>query len=136
MALFENVPYTNFQDLNLDYLIRVAKHVEAVADRMDAWKIQHENEYLELKKFMDALKSGSFPDEMEAALRHWCAENVQAIINQAIKQVWFGLTKTGYFVAYIPESWEDITFDTEDDYDSINYGHLILKTNVYNTIGG
>lgn len=136
MALFENVPYTNFQDLNLDYLIRVAKYAEAVADQMEAWKVQHTKEYQELKDFMDALKRGDFPPEMEAALRQWCVENVNGIINDTIQQVWFGLTDTGYFVAYIPESWSDITFDTEDDYNNSNYGHLILRTNVYRTYGG
>lgn len=136
MALFESVPYTNFQDVNLDYLIRTAKYVEKVAANMEEWKVQHQKEYEELKSFMDALVSGDFPPEMEAALRKWCVENVNEIINDTIKQVWFGLTDSGYFVAYIPESWSDITFDTIDDYDDPNYGHLVLRTDIYQTIGG
>lgn len=136
MALFESVPYTNFQDVNLDYLIRTAKYVEKVASNMEEWKVQHQKEYEELKSFMDALVAGDFPPEMEAALRKWCVENVNNIINDTIKQVWFGLTDSGYFVAYIPESWSDITFDTIDDYDDPNYGHLVLRTEIYQTIGG
>ena len=136
MALFESVPYTNFQDVNLDYLIRTAKYVEKVAVNMEEWKVQHQKEYEELKSFMDALVAGDFPPEMEAALRKWCVENVNEIINDTIKQVWFGLTDSGYFVAYIPESWSDITFDTIDDYDDPNYGHLVLRTEIYQTIGG
>lgn len=136
MALFESVPYTNFQDVNLDYLIRTAKYVEKVAANMEEWKVLHQKEYEELKSFMDALVAGDFPPEMEAALRKWCVENVNNIINDTIKQVWFGLTDTGYFVAYIPESWSDITFDTIDDYDDPNYGHLVLRTEIYQTIGG
>lgn len=136
MALFESVPYTNFQDVNLDYLIRTAKYVEKVAANMEEWKVQHQKEYEELKSFMDALVAGDFPPEMEAALRKWCVENVNEIINDTIQQVWFGLTDSGYFVAYIPESWSDITFDTIDDYDDPNYGHLVLRTEIYQTIGG
>lgn len=57
-------------------------------------------------------------------------EFLEGIIEKSIKNVWFGLTQSGYFVAYIPESWSDIKFATSG-YDTIannvNYGHLILK---------
>ena len=46
-----------------------------------------------------------------------------------VKQVYFGLTDTGYFVAYIPESWNDIIFGTSglDDFPAgVDYGHLTL----------
>ena len=45
--------------------------------------------------------------------------------------VFFGITDDGYFVAYIPESWDDITFNTTGL--DINlpiqpeYGHLVLS---------
>ena len=128
MAVFENVPYTNFQDLNLDYLIKTAKYVEAVAENVNAWKVQHEKDYEELKALVDAMASGDFPEGMEEALIQWCVDNVNNIIDETIKQVWFGLTQDGYFVAYVPESWQDITFSTIDDYDNPYYGHLVLNT--------
>lgn len=37
---------------------------------------------------------------------------LKQIIENAIKNVWFGLTQDGRFVAYIPESWQEITFGT------------------------
>lgn len=44
--------------------------------------------------------------------------------------VFFGITDDGYFVAYIPESWDDITFYTTelDIFLPIQpeYGHLVL----------
>lgn len=55
----------------------------------------------------------------------------EKIITEAIAtMVFFGLTDTGYFVAYIPDSWSDITFETTG-YDVIvptmpEYGHLCL----------
>lgn len=56
---------------------------------------------------------------------------LERYISDAIKMVFFGLTDTGYFVAYIPESWEDITFNTtEYDIDvpiMQDYGHLVLS---------
>lgn len=59
---------------------------------------------------------------------------MEEIIAQYIKMVFFGLTDDGYFVAYIPDSWDDIQFSTSqyDDFTSLepDYGHLILSVNV------
>lgn len=46
-------------------------------------------------------------------------------VAESVKQVYFGLSNTGYFVAYIPKSWDEITFDTIQEGDL--YGHLTLK---------
>lgn len=56
---------------------------------------------------------------------------IESYISEAIKMVFFGLTDTGYFVAYIPDSWDDITFNTTE-YDitvpcMTEYGHLVLS---------
>lgn len=51
----------------------------------------------------------------------WLDENMEEIMHDAVKLVWFGLTDDGYFMAVIPESWEEITFDTTVD------GELMLK---------
>lgn len=63
-----------------------------------------------------------FADDIE----RWINENMQSIISIAIKMVFFGLTKDGYFCAYIPDSWEGIIFDTIMDYADNNYGCLTL----------
>ena len=59
---------------------------------------------------------------------------IEEIINQYVKMVFFGLTQDGHFVAYIPDSWDEIVFSTSqyDDFTSIepDYGHLILSVNV------
>lgn len=58
-------------------------------------------------------------------------EEIDNIIrNYIATSIFFGLTKDGYFVAYIPESWSDIRFGTTG-YDittnsETNYGHLAL----------
>lgn len=54
----------------------------------------------------------------------------EIIENYIVTMVFFGLTDDGYFVAYIPESWDDITFYTTelDIFLPIEpeYGHLVL----------
>ena len=63
------------------------------------------------------------------------AEDSHSGLGDMIKTVWFGLTDDGYFVAYIPESWQDVTFRTTD-YDMTTelmpeFGHLVLQANYY-----
>lgn len=62
-------------------------------------------------------------------------ENVNKVLEDIIERyivtmVFFGITDDGYFVAYIPESWDDITFYTTelDIFLPIEteYGHLVL----------
>ena len=78
------------------------------------------------KKFQES----GFDDYYRQQIEQWVCDNMRSIISQAIQMVYFGLTDDGYFVAYIPESWSQIMFDTEVNYASDNYGRLILSFNV------
>ena len=128
--LFSVYPYHNFSDYNLDWCIKVVKELMNHVTDMEEWRSQHEVEYQELKRFYDDIISGNFPDSMIEALKDWLSRNAIDLIGELVKMVFFGLTDSGYFVAYIPESWEDITFKTSE-YD-VNiplfgeYGHLVL----------
>ena len=77
-------------------------------------------------------------DELRADLKivqDWIAnydeDKIIELFDHYFKFVFFGLTEDGYFVAYIPESWNDIQFSTSgyDNFTSIEpeYGHLILS---------
>jgi uncharacterized membrane protein YraQ (UPF0718 family) len=97
---------------------------------MEEWRNQHEAEFQELKQFYDDIVSGNFPESMIDALKDWLSRNAIDLIGELVKMVFFGLTDSGYFGAYMPESWEDITFKTSE-YDVIipsfgEYGHLVL----------
>lgn len=48
-------------------------------------------------------------------------EIVEKEVHEVAKFVQFGLNDDGYFVAYIPESWSEIEFDTDSD------GNLVLR---------
>lgn len=59
-------------------------------------------------------------------------ETVKEMVNKYITAgVYFGLTDDGYFVAYIPEAWSDIHFNTTGyDIDlpiQPEFGHLVLS---------
>lgn len=58
-------------------------------------------------------------------------EQIEKIIAEYLKvAVFFELTDAGYFVANVPETWNEIDFGTSD-YDvnvpNVDYGHLILS---------
>lgn len=130
---FNEYPYRNYSDLNLDWVIKEIKQFNDAVQNLNDWKVSHEKEYEELKTLYDAIISGNFPPDMDYALIKWMKANANDIISELIKNVFFGLTDAGYFVAYTPESWSDIVFNTSD-YDiilkahpEIGYGHLILS---------
>lgn len=128
--MFNEYPYTNYNDYNLDWLIKTARNL---LDRMDAtekWQEEHQKAYQELKDLYDAVMSGNFPPSIQKAFEKWMRENALDLVGELVKTVFFGLTETGYFVAYIPESWDDIKFGTTglDDFPECfeEFGHLTL----------
>lgn len=70
---------------------------------------------------------------LENAVDKWINENMSYIFTKVAKQVYFGLTEEGYFVAYIPDGWDDIVFDTGFVYGEDTYGRLILRWDVDNS---
>jgi len=90
-------------------------------------------EILKLREEFDEFKEGAFDDYYIELLTNWINDNMANIIRQSIKMVFFGLTSDGYFCAYIPESWSDITFDTGMVYGTQAYGRLILQYDVDGT---
>lgn len=82
-----------------------------------------------LKAEFEKFKASGFEDYYETQLNAWIDAHMADIISRYVKQVFFGLTLDGYFVAYIPEgsAWEDIIFDTGAVYADDKYGRLILN---------
>lgn len=123
-------PYTDFHELNLDWILAHFKEfIEEIAG-LEAWKTSHEAEYQQLKDLYDDIISGDFPQSMKDALERWVRINGVDIIGELVKMVFFGITMDGYFVAYIPDSWNEITFGTTgfDDFPAdVEYGHLTLS---------
>lgn len=82
----------------------------------------------QFKKFMES----GFDDYYRDQIEKWFNDNAFNIYKLIAKQVFFGLTDDGYFCAYVPDSWKEITFDTGMNYDTYTYGRLILR---YDTDG-
>lgn len=79
-----------------------------------------------LAEQFDKFIEGGFEEYYEGMLTAWILQNAGELLTKYIKLVFFGLTPDGYFCAWIPESWSEITFDTVADYSDPFYGRLVL----------
>jgi hypothetical protein len=129
MSFFE-FPHTRTYDSDLGWLIRHTKSAEEAIDTLNAWVAENEPTIDNLAQLYIDLTTGQLPEAMTEAINNWLSHNAADIVTQLIKMVFFGLTDDGYFVAYIPDSWDDITFGTSglDDFPSgVDFGHLTLS---------
>ena len=81
----------------------------------------------QLKEEVDKLTNGDYIEIYVNALSEWIDNNLQQLVAKLVKYVWFAINDEGYFVAYIPDKWDFIGFDTITDPDSDDYGKLALE---------
>lgn len=119
-AFGENFPYTNFHNLNLDWIIKVLKNLIN--------KEEEQNNNIENLK------------EQVSALEEWVDNYNQDFIQNTVLQylesilaqmIFVEISDAGYFVYHIPNGWEEITFHTTGlDIELAlqpQYGHLVLS---------
>ena len=134
MSFFE-FPNTRTYDNDLGWLIRNVKSAEDAVKTLEKFMADSQDAFDQLNKLLDDIAAGAFPEEISNAIRNYIVKNFYDIVGDMAMTVWFGLTDGGYFVAYIPESWDEITFKTTGyDYETElqpEYGHLVLQANYY-----
>ena len=135
-GLYDNLPYTNFHELNLGWLVNTVK---VLADKYEELDIEGTLEDLSqaiagnteaiasLNTRFAALENGAYIENYIPALARWINANLQEVIARVAKFVFFGITDDGYFYVDIPESWSDVQFSTGlDPSKPDEYLHLIL----------
>ena len=104
-------------DDSLSYYEAVCKMVEKLNEIIKTANLSSESikllfELVEgLQKQLDEFKEHGFDDYYKEQVKQWIDDNLYNIFRYTIRQVVFGLTKEGYVVAYVPDSWSDIDFD-------------------------
>lgn len=130
---FNKYPYTDFHELNLDWVLTTVKQLFEAVQQIDGWIDNHQQEYEELKALYDQIMAGNFPPSIKNAFAAWMQANALDLVGDLVKMVIFNITDDGYFVAYIPESWDDIIFGTtglDVILPGYDYGHLVLSYSI------
>lgn len=128
MSFFE-FPHTRTYDSDLGWLIKRVNSYDETISALDEWIAENQPKIDDLEDFKAALEDGNLPQGVRDGLLIWAQQNIPDIIERAIRSVFFVL-ENGYFVAYIPDSWDEITFGTSglDDFPAgIDFGHLTLS---------
>ena len=106
--------------LNFD---KIENYLDYVASEMNEWNLEFSEE---IEKEFAAMWE-AIHDEYEKQLNEWIHNDGERVFKEIFSQIYFGLTDDGYFCAYVPESWSDITFDTGMRFGHFDYGRLILR---------
>lgn len=130
MSFFE-FPNTRTYDSDLGWLIKCCKTVGDAVEALEKWKNEVNPTIEDFKKLYDDMMSGNLPPAIQEGIRTWLQKNALDLFGDLIHSVFFEITDSGYFIAYIPKGWSDITFNTtEYDYSTPlqpQYGHLVLS---------
>ena len=129
MSFFE-FPHTRTYDTDLGWLIKCCKTVQDAIKVLDDWVAENEPKIEDFYELYTMLINGDLPPGIQEGINKWMEENALDIVGRLVKMVFFGLTMDGYFIAYIPDSWNDITFGTSglDDFPpDTDFGHLTLS---------
>lgn len=107
-------------------LKKVISYIEYVAKEAD---VSHEA-LQELQEEFEKFQESGFEDYYEEQIEQWVKDNLGSLFETYSRGVYFGLNLDGRFVAYVPDSWNDIVFDTGADFTLDTYGRLILRMDV------
>lgn len=134
-GVFENLPYSNFHELNLGWLLETVKEMasqyddlDTILDDLEAAVNGNTAAIASLNTRFQRLENGEYIENYIPALADWINNNLITLVSRIAKFVVFGLTDTGYFYADIPESWNEVQFSTGFDPEiTEEYLHLILN---------
>ena len=116
--LFNKFPYTDAHELNLDFLLQKIKELGVNVD--------------ELKKIIEDYSTTI--DEKIEWIEDWINNFDDEFLIQEIQKylasmIFIEISDAGYIVYYIPDSWDEITFQTtgvDVIIPGVDYGHLVL----------
>lgn len=131
MSFLNDFPHVRQYDGDLGWLIRKCGSLITAVEALEEWKSSSQVTIDGLNAILDMIRSGNLPADIAAGIKEWIVKNFYDIVGEMAKMVFFGLTDSGYFVAYIPESWDDIDFKTTGWDITLaiqpEYGHLVLE---------
>lgn len=132
MAFNYEFPYTDPNLYNDDWLLNRMKELLVQLNELEEWKSEWQDEYDKFVELVEQIESGNFPESIQEAFKSWMEKNALSLVGELVKMVFFGITDSGHFVAYIPDGWDDIIFNTtglDITVAGTDFGHLTLSFN-------
>lgn len=130
---FFDFPHTRTYDSDLGWLIKHVNSFDETIATLNAWIAENQPKLDDFENLYNMMISGDLPSGVQEGINKWMRLHALDIVGELAKMVWFGLNDDGYFVAYIPESWDEIIFNTtglDISIPDIDYGHLVLSFNI------
>ena len=116
---FHNYPYTDAHELNLDWVICEIKKLGVDVHQMEEELHQYEgNTSAQIQYLMDWVNN--YDDQFAIA----------TIQKYLATMIFVEISDAGYIVYYIPDTWDEITFNTtglDITVPDVDYGHLVLS---------
>ncbi len=119
-AFGEHFPYTNFHDLNLDWIIETLKKI----------KEDEEAQNLSIEELKERL------EPVEEWIANYSTEYTKELVENYLKtilasMIFVEISDSGYFIYHIPDGWDSIVFNTTGWDINLTmqpeYGHLVLS---------
>lgn len=107
-------------------LIPLRDHVNDIADQVNI----NSDEIKNLYDIFESYINSGYSDFYKEQIKEWITNNLPYLWTTFCEMAFVGLTSDGHFCVYIPDAWNDITFDTGAVYGTPSYGRLILRYNV------
>ena len=121
------------QEQRIHAICKQLAKIIGYADYISNQVNENSTDISELQNLFEQFMESGFDDYYAEQNERWINDNLAYLFETLAKQVYFGINEQGYFTAYIPESWDDIVFDTGAQYGIDTYGRLILRWDVDNS---
>ena len=120
MGFFNNFPYTNFHELNSDWILQFVKELSE----------KYPKDFEAIAKKVSELSKNV--DKLSGKVENFDYNYISGLLEKYIPaSIYPEITDAGYIVFNIPENWDNITFNTTGIDIELElqpeYGHLVLN---------
>ena len=131
MSYFE-FPHTRTYDSDLGWLIKHVNSYDETIEALNTWIAENTPKLNDFENLYNMLMAGNLPPGVQEGINKWMQLHALDIFGELIKMVFIAIDDNGYIIAYIPDGWDDIIFNTTGLDISIpgtDFGHLTLSYN-------
>lgn len=115
---------------SIDNFEKALKELNVRVDNVEQAFIDLRNsitdEISQLYEILEKIKNGDYVDLYLPSIINWINKNLKELVKDIVTYVSFGISDDGYFVAYIPDTWDFLEFDTIPWGEPLE-GHLVLE---------